>query len=115
MFKPLKIQVLVNRPRSIKGEPFEFGLGSILAHEMGSSIEGSKNPATQPNTPKSMEKVIAKVMQVDKLAELFKTMAIVNLNMGNLNLELNNLKNTLAREEKEKVVLHVELDKERDF
>jgi hypothetical protein len=43
-----------------------------------------------------MEEVVAKVMQVDKLAELFKTMAIVNLNMGNFNLEVNNLKNKLA-------------------
>jgi hypothetical protein len=42
-------------------------------------------------------------------------MAIVNLNMGNLNLEVNNLKNKLATEEKEKAILHVELDKEKDF
>ncbi len=41
-------------------------------------------------------------------------MAIVSLNMGSLNLEVNNLKNKLAIE-KEKVVLHVELDKERNF
>ncbi len=96
MFKPLEIQVLVSRPRSTEGQPFEFGLGNILAHEWGSSIEWSKNPTTQTNTPKSMEEVVAKVMQVDKLAELFKTMAIVNLNMGNFNLEVNNLKNKLA-------------------
>ncbi len=44
------------------------------------------------------------VMQTYKVAKLFQTMAIVSLNMGNLNLE-----------EKEKVVLQVELDKERDF
>jgi hypothetical protein len=42
-------------------------------------------------------------------------MANVNMNTRNLNLELNNLKNKLTTEEKEKVVLHVELDKERDF
>jgi hypothetical protein len=37
-------------------------------------------------------------------------MTIVNLNMGNLNLEVSSLKNILAIEEKEKVVLQVELD-----
>jgi hypothetical protein len=35
--------------------------------------------------------------------------------MGNFNLEVNSLKNKLAIEEKEKEILHVELDKERDF
>jgi len=38
-------------------------------------------------------------------------MAIVNLNMGNL--EVNIMKNILATGEKEKVVLEEELDKER--
>ncbi len=42
-------------------------------------------------------------------------MAIVILNTGSLNLEVNNLKNKLATKQKEKVVLQVELDKERDF
>jgi hypothetical protein len=35
--------------------------------------------------------------------------------MGNLNLEVSSLRNILAIDEKEKVVLHVELNKERDF
>jgi hypothetical protein len=42
-------------------------------------------------------------------------MAIVNLNMGNFTLEVNNLKNKLTMKEKGKVILKVELDKERDF
>jgi hypothetical protein len=42
-------------------------------------------------------------------------MAIVNLNMGNLNLEVSSLKNKLAIEEKEKAILQVELDKEKNF
>ncbi len=37
-------------------------------------------------------------------------MAIVNLNMGNLTLEVNTLKNKLVTGEKEKVVLQEELD-----
>ncbi len=39
----------------------------------------------------------------------------MNLNTGNLILEVNNLKNKLATREKEKAILHEELDKERDF
>jgi hypothetical protein len=35
--------------------------------------------------------------------------------MGNLNLEVTNLKNILSIEEKDKVALQEELDKERDF
>ncbi len=39
---------------------------------------------TQTSTPKSMEEVAIKVMKVDKTIELFQTMAIVSLNMGDL-------------------------------
>jgi hypothetical protein len=42
-------------------------------------------------------------------------MVIMNLNMGNLILEVNTLKNRLAMGEKEKVTLREELDKERNF
>jgi hypothetical protein len=42
-------------------------------------------------------------------------MAIMNLNMGNLTLEVNSLKNILVTREKEKAILQEELDKERDF
>jgi hypothetical protein len=38
-------------------------------------------------------------------------MAIMSMNMGNLNLKVNNLKNKLTTKEKEKVVLQEELDK----
>jgi ribosome maturation factor RimP len=62
-----------------------------------------------------VEEVVAKVMQVDKVVELFHTMVIVSLNMRNLNLEVSNLNNRLAIKTKEKGVLQAELDKERDF
>ncbi len=54
-------------------------------------------------------------MKVDKVDELFKTMAIVNLNMGNLTLEVNTLNNRLVTAEKEKAMLQEELDKEKEF
>jgi hypothetical protein len=62
-----------------------------------------------------MEEVVAKVMKANKATKLFQTMVIMNLNMGNLTLEVNTLNNRLAAWEKEKVVSQEELDKERDF
>ncbi len=52
-----------------------------------------------------MEEVVTEVMQVDKIAKLFQAMAIVSLYMGNLTLDVNNLKNRLVTWEKEKVIL----------
>jgi uncharacterized protein (UPF0548 family) len=52
-----------------------------------------------------MEKVAIEVMQANKIVELFQTMVIMSLNMGNLNMEVNNLENKLAIEEKEKATL----------
>jgi hypothetical protein len=62
-----------------------------------------------------MEEVDAEVMKADKEVELFQTMTIMSLNMGNLTLEVNTLNNNLVIGEKEEVVLQEKLDKERDF
>jgi hypothetical protein len=62
-----------------------------------------------------MEEMVVKVMQANKVVKLFQTMAIMNLNVGNLTLEVNNLNNILAIGEKEKVILQEELDKEKKF
>jgi hypothetical protein len=72
---------------------------------MGSYVEGSKNPTTQTNALKFVEEVATKIMQAYKVAELFQTMAIVSLNMGNLTLEMNTLKKKLATGEKEKAII----------
>jgi hypothetical protein len=42
-------------------------------------------------------------------------MAIVSLNMGNLNLGVGSLKNKLAITKKEKAILQEELDKNKEF
>jgi len=73
--------------------------------------KGSRDPTTQTSTPKFMEEVTTKVMKVSMAAQLFQTMAIVSLNMGNLILEINILKNRLVTGEKEKALLQEELDK----
>jgi regulator of replication initiation timing len=62
-----------------------------------------------------VEEVAAEVMQVDKTTKLFQTMVIMISNMGNLYLEVSSLNNKFATKMKEKVILHVELDKEKDF
>jgi hypothetical protein len=61
-----------------------------------------------------VEEVAAKVMKADKVVDLFQTMAIVSLNMGNLTLEVNTMKSKLVMREKEKAMLQEELDKERN-
>jgi len=51
-----------------------------------------------------VDKVIAEVMQTYKVVKLFQTMAIVSLNMGNLNLVVSSLNNILATKNKEKAI-----------
>ncbi len=73
--------------------------------EMGSSTKRSKNPSTHISTPKFVEEVALEVMQTQKAIELFQIMAIVSLNMRNLNMEVSSLKNRLTIGEKEKALL----------
>ncbi len=76
-----------------------------MVQKLGSYVERSKNPTPQTSIPKSMEETVIEVMQANITIKLFYTMVIMNLNMGNLTLEVNNLKNRLATREKEKVML----------
>ncbi len=46
VFKPLELHVPTSKPRSTKGQPFEFGLGNRIVQELGSFEEGSKNVTT---------------------------------------------------------------------
>jgi hypothetical protein len=62
-----------------------------MVQELGSYAEGFGDPMTHTSTPKSMEEVVVEVMKANKVVESFQTMAIVNLNMGNLTLEVNTL------------------------
>jgi hypothetical protein len=52
-----------------------------------------------------VEEVTTEVMKADKVVELFQTMVIVSLKMGNLTLKVNTLKNKLTTWEREKVML----------
>jgi hypothetical protein len=62
VFKPAELQVPPSRPKSIKGFQFEFELGRRMVQELGSFVEGSRNPMTQTSTPKYVEEVVTKVM-----------------------------------------------------
>ncbi len=70
---------------------------------------------TQTSTPKFVEEVAIEVMKTNNAIELFQTMEIVNMNMGNLTMEVNILKDKLVTGKKEKVRLQEEFDKEKDF
>jgi hypothetical protein len=76
-----------------------------MVQELGSFAKASKDPTTQTSTPKYVEEVAIEIMKVNKVVELFQTMAIVNMNMGNLIINVNILKNKLVTGEKEKLVL----------
>jgi hypothetical protein len=52
-----------------------------------------------------VEEVVLEVIQTQKAIELFQIMAIVSLNMRNLNMEVNSLNNRLAIGENEKTIL----------
>ncbi len=76
-----------------------------MVQELGSFAKGYGDPTTQISRPKSMEEVVAKVTKVDNATKLFQTMAIVRLNMVNLTLKVNALKNRLVMGEKKKEVI----------
>jgi hypothetical protein len=53
-------------------------------------------------TPKFVEKLAKEVLGNNKIVEMFQTMAMVNMKMGNLGLEVQSLKTRLAIVEGEK-------------
>ncbi len=114
-FKLVELEVPPSKLEFVEGFMFEFELRRRMIQELGSSLEGSRDPTTQTSTPKSVEEVVAKVMKADKVTKLSQTMVIVNMKIGNLTLEVNTMKNRLATWEKEKVMLQEELDEEKDF
>jgi hypothetical protein len=46
VFRPPKLYIPTSRSRSIKRQPFEFGMGSIIVQELGYFEKGSKNVTT---------------------------------------------------------------------
>jgi hypothetical protein len=57
---------------------------------------------SQNLTPKSMEELAKEVLGSNKIVEMFQTMAIVNMRMGNMGLEVMLFKTRLIKVEEEK-------------
>ncbi len=71
MFKPIEVLITPNRLEFAKGFPFELELGRKMVQELGSFMKWSRNFTTQTCTPKFVEEVATKVMQANKVIELF--------------------------------------------
>jgi hypothetical protein len=67
-----------------------------------SSKEESRGKTPQIFTPKCVEDITIDVMGSNKTIEMFQTMAIVSLKMGNLGLEMESLETKLTMVEGEK-------------
>jgi hypothetical protein len=67
-----------------------------------SSSKGFEEETPQNLTPRSMEDLAIEIMEGNKNVKMFQAMAIVNLKMGNLGLEVQSLKTILTTIEGEK-------------
>jgi hypothetical protein len=67
-----------------------------------SSGKGFKEETPQNLTPIFVEDLAIEIMESNKNIEMFQAMAIINLKMGNLGLEVQSLKTTLTTVEGEK-------------
>jgi hypothetical protein len=60
-----------------------------------SSREGYKKPTPHNLKSKSMEDLIAKIMEANKITKMFWVMVVINYKMGNLGLQISTLTNRL--------------------
>jgi hypothetical protein len=67
-----------------------------------SSSKGFKEETPQNLTPIFVEDLAIEIMEGNKNIEMFQTMVIINLKMGNLGLEVQSLKTILTTIEGEK-------------
>jgi hypothetical protein len=80
---------------SIERQASNIDLG-LQMKDMGISLKvESKEETPQNLTPKLIEELAKKVLGSKKIVEMFQTMAIVNLKMGNLGLEIKSFKTRL--------------------
>ncbi len=66
-----------------------------------SSREGFKKPTPHNLTCQSMEDLIAKIMEANKITKMFQVMVVVNYKMGNLGLQISTLTNILLSAKQE--------------
>ncbi len=66
-----------------------------------SSREGYKKPTPHNLKSKSMEDLIAKIMEANKITKMFWVMVVINYKMGNLGLQISTLTNRLLSAKQE--------------
>ncbi len=98
-FRLTKLHLPPSRPESIERFPFEFELGKKWYRSWDHLLKDLEI-LWHKQVNQSLEEVAIEVMNVNKVVGLFQTMAIVHLNMGNLILEVDILKNKLVMGEK---------------
>ncbi len=76
-----------------------------------SSREGSKKPTPHNLKSKSIEDLIAKIMEANKITKMFQVMVVVNYKMGNLGLQISILKNRLLSAKQENQELQKSMKK----
>ncbi len=75
-----------SRPGSVEGQMLDMHIGLQMRDRGMSSKDVSKEKKPTNLTLKSIEKQIGEVLGNNKIAEMFKAMAIVSMNMGNFGL-----------------------------
>jgi hypothetical protein len=93
-FKPHAIVLPQNRPRSIERQGLDMDLG-LQMWDKGDQRMHFRRCPPQNLTPKSMEELAEEVLGSNKIVEMFQAMAIVNMRMGNMCLEVMSFKTIL--------------------
>ncbi len=75
------------------------------------SREGSKKLTPHNLKSKSIEDLIAKIMEANKITKMFQVMVVVNYKMGNLGLQISILKNRLLSAKQENQELQKSMKK----
>ncbi len=113
-YKPIVILIPHSRIWSREMTILEIGQKLQVWDKVMSSRDRFKEEKPQNLTPKFVEDMVAEVQENNKITQMFKAMAIVNLKMGNLCLEVQSLKTKLTIVEKEKHGLLRQMKKKQE-
>jgi hypothetical protein len=85
-----------NKPRLAKERVLEVGQEWQVWDRVVSSKDESREETSQNFTPKNVQHMANDVLKSNKIVQMFQAMAIINLKMGNLGLEVQTLKTKLG-------------------
>jgi hypothetical protein len=87
-FRPLAIVLPHNRPILVEGQMLDMDMG-LQMRDNGMSLEDVLKEKTPHDlTTKFVEKLAKEVLGNNKIVEMFQAMAIMNMKMGHLGLEV---------------------------